>query len=112
MHWLVLNPDIQFAHARPKNALRAPIVVNHVLNVHILRYLDNNYFEEKYTKIPCNNKSYKEKVECVQGATLFLEAIGFQQQLLPHKSTHFNHNLCLYRDPLIQCRAQTTIHVP
>ncbi len=48
MHWLVLNPDIQFVHARPKNALRAPIVVNHVLNVHILRYLDNNYFESPW----------------------------------------------------------------
>ncbi|XP_064388211.1 UBX domain-containing protein 6-like isoform X2 [Halichondria panicea] len=52
------------------------------------KYLDNilsHPGEEKYTKIPCNNKSYKEKVECAQGATLFLEAIGFQQKLLPHK---------------------------
>ena len=54
----------------------------------LFRYLDNilsHPGEEKYTKIPMNNKSFKEKVQSVQGATLFLEAVGFQQHLLPHK---------------------------
>ena len=52
------------------------------------RYLDNilsHPGEEKYTKIPTQNKTFREKVQSVHGATLFLEATGFQQQLLPHK---------------------------
>ena len=60
----------------------------HVMPTCTCRYLDNilsHPGEEKYTKIPMNNKSFKEKVQSVHGATLYLEAVGFQQHLLPHK---------------------------
>ena len=31
-----------------------------------------------------NNKAFREKVAAMEGAVLFLEAVGFQQKLLPH----------------------------
>lgn len=51
------------------------------------RYLDNilaHPGEEKYSKIRMSNKTFSEKVCSVEGAVLFLEAIGFQQKLLSH----------------------------
>lgn len=53
-----------------------------------VRYIDNimsHPFEEKYRKIRSGNKAFKERVEKVTGAVLFMEAIGFVQQLLPHE---------------------------
>ena len=53
----------------------------------LCRYLDNilsHPGEEKYSKIRKNNKAFSDKVSAVEGAVLFLEAVGFQQKLLPH----------------------------
>lgn len=41
--------------------------------------------DEKYRRIRSTNKAFKERVERVTGAVLFMEAIGFTQQLLLHE---------------------------
>ena len=41
--------------------------------------------EEKYRKIRIRNKAFQDKVASVPGAMMFLEAVGFHQQLLPHQ---------------------------
>ncbi|XP_065885217.1 UBX domain-containing protein 6-like [Dysidea avara] len=54
----------------------------------ICKYLNNlieNSTEEKYRKIRMSNKTFQEKVASVNGAILFLEAVGFAQQSLPHQ---------------------------
>ena len=53
----------------------------------LYRYLENivsHPGEDKYSKIRMNNKAFSERVCAVEGAVLFLEAVGFQQKLLPH----------------------------
>ena len=48
--------------------------------------------EEKFRKIRANNKGFKERIECVTGGVLFLEAIGFTKELLPHQGIC----ICIY----------------
>uniref|UniRef100_A0A6A7FXP5 UBX domain-containing protein 6-like n=2 Tax=Hirondellea gigas TaxID=1518452 RepID=A0A6A7FXP5_9CRUS len=52
----------------------------------LCKYVENivrNAEEEKYRKIRQSNKAYQERVCCVEGALLFLEAAGFVEQELP-----------------------------
>ena len=70
----------------------------HFISSFYTRYLDNiiaNPTEEKYRKIRINNKVFQEKVHRVAGSSLFIEAIGFQQQLLPHQGNIY-YNVSLY----------------
>ena len=65
---------------------------------HLSRYLDNiltHPGEEKYSKIRVNNKAFSEKVSGIEGAVLFMEAVGFRQKLLPHGGKWVPHvNAC------------------
>ncbi|CAK6445613.1 unnamed protein product [Pipistrellus nathusii] len=52
----------------------------------IAKYLDNIHLhpeEEKYRKIKLQNKVFQERINCLEGAHEFFEAIGFQKTLLP-----------------------------
>ncbi|KAK2142895.1 hypothetical protein LSH36_900g00005 [Paralvinella palmiformis] len=52
----------------------------------LCKYLDNiisNPREEKFQKIRLNNKAFQERVLPLQGTEEFLQAAGFQKQLLP-----------------------------
>lgn len=72
-------------------------IILHFISFFSSRYLDNiiaNPTEEKYRKIRINNKVFQEKVHSVAGSSLFIEAIGFQQQLLPHQGTIY-YSACL-----------------
>jgi UBX domain-containing protein 6 len=56
----------------------------------LCKYLDNiiqHPGEQKYRKIRTGNKTFLEKVSSIAGADLFLEAIGFEQTLLPHQDS-------------------------
>ena len=67
---------------------------HHYYNHHYLcvlftfRYLGNvvsHPGEEKYCKIRLQNRVFQERVASVEGALRFLEAVGFQRQMLPHQ---------------------------
>ena len=65
----------------------------------LARYLDNiiqNSGEEKYCKIRMTNKAFVERVKEVEGAVLFLEAVGFQQRLFPHEGVCVSVHACVY----------------
>ncbi|KAL2764188.1 UBX domain-containing protein 6 isoform 1 [Daubentonia madagascariensis] len=52
----------------------------------IARYLDNIHLhpeEEKYRKIKLQNKVFQERINCLEGAHEFFEAVGFQKVMLP-----------------------------
>ncbi|XP_053435576.1 UBX domain-containing protein 6 isoform X1 [Nycticebus coucang] len=52
----------------------------------IAKYLDNIHLhpeEEKYQKIKLQNKVFQERINCLEGAHEFFEAIGFQKVMLP-----------------------------
>ncbi|EFA06437.1 UBX domain-containing protein 6 [Tribolium castaneum] len=56
----------------------------------LVRYLDNiiaNPQEPKFHKIRCSNATFRDKVLPVLGATDFLLAAGFQQQVLSHNGS-------------------------
>lgn len=53
------------------------------------KYLENivnNPDEEKYRKIRLSNRIFQEKVAGMEGVMEFLEAAGFNQQLLPFQN--------------------------
>ena len=73
-------------HTRTQHAL------THTTCTLLYRYLENivsHPGEDKYSKIRMNNKAFSERVCSVEGAVLFLEAVGFQQKLLPHGSKQY-----------------------
>jgi UBX domain-containing protein 6 len=41
--------------------------------------------DEKYRKIRLYNKAFQERVAHIEGALMFLEAIGFEKKCLPHE---------------------------
>ncbi|XP_074060100.1 UBX domain-containing protein 6 isoform X2 [Macrotis lagotis] len=52
----------------------------------IAKYLDNIHLhpeEEKYRKIKLQNKVFQERINCLEGANEFFEAIGFEKIILP-----------------------------
>ncbi|XP_074164375.1 UBX domain-containing protein 6 isoform X1 [Sminthopsis crassicaudata] len=52
----------------------------------IAKYLDNIHLhpeEEKYRKIKLQNKVFQERINCLEGANEFFEAIGFEKMTLP-----------------------------
>jgi UBX domain-containing protein 6 len=54
----------------------------------ICRYIDNimsHPDDEKYRKIRLYNKAFQERVAHIEGALMFLEAIGFEKKCLPHE---------------------------
>lgn len=51
----------------------------------ICKYIDNiveNPNEEKYRKIRVGNKAFQERVSCLEGASAFLQSVGFEIRLL------------------------------
>ncbi|XP_053559128.1 UBX domain-containing protein 6 isoform X2 [Bombina bombina] len=52
----------------------------------ISKYFDNiisNPDEEKYRKIKLSNKVFQERINSLEGANEFLEAVGFEKKMLP-----------------------------
>ncbi|CAM5125820.1 unnamed protein product [Natator depressus] len=52
----------------------------------IAKYLDNIHLhpeEEKYRKIKLQNKVFQERINCLEGTHEFLQAIGFEKEMLP-----------------------------
>ncbi|XP_067414417.1 UBX domain-containing protein 6 isoform X2 [Emydura macquarii macquarii] len=52
----------------------------------IAKYLDNIHLhpeEEKYQKIKLQNKVFQERINCLEGAHEFFQAIGFEKAMLP-----------------------------
>ncbi|XP_022105559.1 UBX domain-containing protein 6-like [Acanthaster planci] len=82
----------------PENPLEASAKMVHTYNkdkerrqagIDIMcKYLDNvcsNPGEEKYQKIRLGNRTYQEKVACLEGSQEFLQAVGFFPKMLPHQ---------------------------
>uniref|UniRef100_A0A8B9T907 UBX domain-containing protein 6 n=1 Tax=Anas platyrhynchos TaxID=8839 RepID=A0A8B9T907_ANAPL len=52
----------------------------------VAKYLDNIYLhpeEEKYRKIKLQNKVFQERINCLEGAHNFFQAVGFETRTLP-----------------------------
>jgi UBX domain-containing protein 6 len=83
-----LTASVQMIHFLCRDASKRKACVDT-----LCRYLDNiidHPSEEKYRKIRTGNKTFTEKVSSVSGADLFLEAVGFQQKLLPHQGHKYH----------------------
>ena len=50
-----------------------------------------------------NNKAFSEKVFTVEGTVLFLEAVGFQQKLLPHGGKEYACGALIAITTLLSC---------
>lgn len=51
----------------------------------LCKYLDNilqNPSDEKFRKIKKSNKAYQDRVACIEGTDIFLQAVGFNSQTL------------------------------
>ncbi|KAM9099658.1 UBX domain-containing protein 6 isoform 2-T2 [Sarcophilus harrisii] len=90
------NAETSGANHSKKDPVAASIMKIHTFNRDrekvklgvdtIAKYLDNIHLhpeEEKYRKIKLQNKVFQERINCLEGANEFFEAIGFEKMTLP-----------------------------